>query len=394
MSLKPTNLRGDVSRLLDDGYEVSISEQHIVMSNVPYVNAEKEVARGMLVSTLDGTFSEIMRPSDHVIMFQGDYPCDSEGNPLKKIENSSQTETIAGKWVVNHRFSSKPLRGHYVDYYEKMITYAALLSHHASSIDPSSTPMTHRVVAPVDDSPFVYFDNASGRAGISNVTQKLTHQSVAIIGLGGTGSYVLDFVAKTPVDEIHLFDGDFFEQHNAFRAPGAPTVEQLRQRSHKVDYFALIYQNMHRGIIPHSEYITGENLELLSGLDMVFICIDANEAKKPIIKALEEYNISFIDVGMGVNLVEGGLVATLRTTTSTPEHREHVHRRKRIPLSSSANNNEYQHNIQISELNAMNACFAVIQWKQHCGFYRDTERELYTLYTSSANHVLNEDDAA
>jgi tRNA A37 threonylcarbamoyladenosine dehydratase len=51
---------------------------------------------------------------------------------------------------------------------------------------------------------------------------------------GGTGSYVLDFVAKTPVKEIHLFDGDIFDQHNAFRAPGAPSGEELEQRLKKV----------------------------------------------------------------------------------------------------------------------------------------------------------------
>lgn len=126
---------------------------------------------------------------------------------------------------------------------------------------------------------------------------------------------------------------------------------------------------------------------------MVFICIDANEAKVPIIAALEAFDMKFIDVGMGVNLVSGGLVAMLRTTTSTPNHRQHVHERKRIPMNKSVNNNEYVHNIQVSELNAMNACFAVIQWKQECGFYRDTERELFTVYSLASNHILNEDAA-
>jgi hypothetical protein len=37
-------------------------------------------------------------------------------------------------------------------------------------------------------------------------------------GLGGTGSYILDLVSKTPVNEILLFDSDDFLQHNAFRS--------------------------------------------------------------------------------------------------------------------------------------------------------------------------------
>jgi tRNA A37 threonylcarbamoyladenosine dehydratase len=47
--------------------------------------------------------------------------------------------------------------------------------------------------------------------------------------MGGTGSYILDLVAKTAVMEIHLFDGDDFNQHNAFRAPGAASLEDLEK---------------------------------------------------------------------------------------------------------------------------------------------------------------------
>ena len=50
--------------------------------------------------------------------------------------------------------------------------------------------------------------------------RKLELGSVAIVGLGGTGSYCTgSLLAKTHVKNIHLFDGDVFEQHCAFRAP-------------------------------------------------------------------------------------------------------------------------------------------------------------------------------
>ena len=76
-------------------------------------------------------------------------------------------------------------------------------------------------------------------------------QKVAIVGVGGTGSYVLDLVAKTPVREIHLFDGDDFLQHNAFRAPGAPSLEQLVAKPKKASYFKAIYDKMRTGIFVH-----------------------------------------------------------------------------------------------------------------------------------------------
>ncbi len=393
MSQKPTNLRVDVARLIGDGYEVAIEHSHLVMRNVPYVTSSREIKRGMLISTMTGSFSEVVRPSDHVIMFAGDYPCDAEGKPLENIRNNTRNENVAGQWMINHRFSSKPKSGYYVDYYEKMSTYAAILANQAAAIDPECTASTNRVIASTDDSPFQYFDNASSRVGISEVTQKLTKRSIAIVGLGGTGSYLLDYLAKTPVEEIHLFDGDVFEQHTAFRCPGAASIEEILGRPLKVDFLTEKYGKMHRGIVAYDEYINEENVGKLEGFDMVFLCIDTNEAKAPITRALESFGAKFIDVGIGVNIVKNGLTATLRTTTSTPANRQHVYDRKRIPMNAAPGNNEYARNIQIAELNAINAGFAILQWKQECGFYRDTEHELYSLFRVADNHILNEDAA-
>lgn len=393
MSQKPINLRADVARLLDEGYEVAIEHQHLVMRNVPYVNALRQVKHGMLISTLDGSFSEQVRPSDHVIMFVGEFPCDRSGKPLEAIRNSTGNANVADQWIINHCFSSKPKRGHYNDYHEKMVTYASIISNQAAAIDPSQTARTFRVIETSNDSPLVYYDNASARAGISNITRKLENQRIAIVGLGGTGSYILDFITKTPVDEIHLFDADIFKQHNAFRCPSAASIEQLKQRLKKVEYLASIYGKMHRHIIPYTDFITEKNIDQLNGFDMVFLCLDANDEKAAIISALEGYDAKFIDAGMGVNLVDNGLTAALRTTTSTPGNRNHVHERKRIPLHTNGENNEYARNIQVAELNAINAGFAVVQWKQECGFYRDTEHELFSLYRVADNHILNEDAA-
>ena len=90
---------------------------------------------------------------------------------------------------------------------------------------------------------------------------------IAIVGLGGTGSYVLDLVAKTPVREIHLFDGDRFLQHNAFRSPGAPTVEELQRVPPKVTHFQTLYCRMRRNIVAHECFIDSGNVDLLADMD-------------------------------------------------------------------------------------------------------------------------------
>ena len=255
--------------------------------------------------------------------------------------------------------------------------------------------MTAKTFRPVpaaegeEETVFKYIDTASTRAEIGSVTAKLaTVRKVAIVGLGGTGSYVLDFVAKTPVGEIHLFDGDEFLQHNAFRSPGAPSLEELVTKPKKAVYFKGIYDKMRNGIFVHETYIGPENVDELRDMNFVFICLEG-PAKKLIVEKLEEFGIAFIDVGMGVYLSEGSLGGILRTTTSTPTQRDHV--RTRISFSDDTDRNEYNVNIQIADLNALNAALAVIKWKKLMGFYQDLDFEHHCTYTIGGNMLRNED---
>jgi hypothetical protein len=297
---------------------------------------------------------------------------------------------LGGGLVVQHSFSSKPNEG-YANYYDKMMTYATILSSPARSLDPNVTATPFPVIEVEEqESVFHYEDTASSRAQIGAVTEKLKVGPIAIVGLGGTGTYVLDSVAKTPVIAIHLFDGDKFSSHNAFRSPGAASIEELRQEPQKVAYFAERYSRMRRNIIPHNEYLNAENVSLLEGMAFVFICLDKGEIKRAIVEKLEALCISFIDVGMGVELVDDALLGILRVTTSTPDKREHVREKNRIAFVDTGDN-DYSHNIQIAELNALNASLAVIRWKKLLGFYKDFEQEHFSAYTIDGNHMSNED---
>lgn len=64
-----------------------------------------------------------------------------------------------------------------------------------------------------------------------------------------------------------------------------------------------VYSKMYWGIIVYSEFIIVENVEKLRGFDMVFLCIDVNEVKVFIVLVFEGFDVKFIDVGIGVNLV-------------------------------------------------------------------------------------------
>ncbi len=209
--------------------------------------------------------------------------------------------------------------------------------------------------------------------------------------MGGTGAYALDLVAKTPVPEIRLIDGDDFLTHNAFRIPGAASLDELRQVQKKVHYLRGVYSKVHRGIVPHAVALDQTNFHLLDGATFAFICMDAGEPKKLAIWKCEEMGIPFVDVGMGLELVDGSLGGILRVTASTPKMRTHVHD-GRISFDSGGDENElYSTNIQVADLNALNAALAVVKWKKIRGFYRDLEREHHSTYTTDGNLLLNGD---
>jgi hypothetical protein len=380
-----------LSRLRDEGFDIEIRSGFLLVHNVPYVNAQREIKFGVLVSDLSLAGGVTARPGNHVAHFIGTHPCDKDGVEIAKIKNQSQEKPLGPDLVIQHSFSSKPADG-YIDYHHKMQTYFVIISGPAYSIDPI-LPRPTRVVVESDDeeSVFNYADTASSRAEINTVTDKLRIGPVAIVGLGGTGSYVLDQVAKTPVTGIHLYDGDRFLQHNAFRSPGAPSIDELREQPMKVDYFKAIYSKMHARIQASPEYITEANVNELTKMAFVFICLDRGQPRRLIFDALTEAGIPFIDVGMGVEYVDGSLRGIVRVTTSTAENRGHVVGKVSF---SDGEADDYATNIQIADLNMLNAALAVIRWKKLFDFYSDLEGEHSSTYTIDGNALDNEDKNA
>jgi len=392
MSQQLINLSPDLKRLRDEGFEIEIRNDHLLIAGIPYVNSKKELKRGILVSDLSMSGNKTIKPANHVAHFSGEHPCQNDGAIIPNITCESSSKVIGGL-TINYSFSCKPSKGGYEDYYEKVTTYVEIISAHAKSMDDKLTAKTFKTIESSDpDSVFHYFDTNSSRAGISVISDKLKTHKVAIIGLGGTGSYILDLIAKTPVKEIHLFDGDKFFSHNAFRSPGAPSVEELNKAQNKVNYFSDIYSRMRKNIIPHENYINASNVDQLLSMDFIFMSIDKADIKKLIIEKLDQAKLPFIDVGMGIEVVDESLIGILRVTTSTDVKREHVRDNGRIPLSDGAND-EYSQNIQIADLNALNATLAVIKWKKICGFYQDLENEHHSTYSINVNQLLSDDQS-
>ncbi len=235
---------------------------------------------------------------------------------------------------------------------------------------------------------FCYLDTFSSRAGITELNNVLALPKVVIIGLGGTGAYLLDLLAKTPILALHLYDGDVFRTHNAYRAPGAAGLEDLRAGKYKVDYYHRTYSLMRRGIEAHAEHVTRANVAEILDADFVFLAMDTGPDKKTIIAALTARGVPFIDTGVGLNPDTGGINGLIRITFSAPGHTDHIERDQLISYFAGEDA-EYDTNLQVVELNSLTAVLAVLRYKKYLHFYADTENEHHTVYAVDSNDLFN-----
>jgi hypothetical protein len=380
MSSAPFARSADLRRLIDQGFELDIRAGHLVVSDVPYVTSDGTVARGVLATELHLEGDVTRKPITHVAKWVGAHPCDRSGVPLKALVNGNQRREIAPGLIIDFTFSSKPDVAD-ADYFEFVTRYVDMFEGPAQAIDPTATARTFKKAQPAeDDSPFLYIDTASSRARIAAVVERVALERVGVIGLGGTGSYILDLIAKCPIREIHLFDGDVFGQHNAFRAPGAAAIEELGQD--KVSHWAAVYGKMRRGVIAHPGFLDASNVDQLVGLDFAFVSMDPGLGKRAVVGQLRAQGTAFTDVGMGVAEEDGKVAGILRVTLSTAERPADI---EFGPDDAGI----YDQNAQIAELNALNAALAVIRWKKLYGFYRDLRGEVETDYQLDTNNLIN-----
>ncbi len=141
------NLNPDLKRLDDEGYQLEIRGAHLLVHHIPYLNSELQIKYGILVCVLTLSSTERLgRPANHTIFFIGEIPHNKDRTIIPIINNSNNrrlTESI----IVNHYFSSKPPTGNFLDYYEKVRTYAEILSSQAKAIDSNVTEKPNRIKA-------------------------------------------------------------------------------------------------------------------------------------------------------------------------------------------------------------------------------------------------------
>jgi len=269
--------------------------------------------------------------------------------------------------IVQRSFSNKPKdTGQFKDFFDKLESYVAIISGPAIDLHQAN-PYTFRAVKEViPDSVFKVHDTLTSRAEITDLNARLKNDIIAIIGLGGTGAYVLEFLVRTLVREIRAFDKDEFRVHNAFRSPGKIEISEFGKP--KGDVYFSRYENFRSGLYFNRKFVDTCCSEDFNDVTFAFVCVDKGLSRAGIFDLLISKKIPFIDVGMGLNRKQGPLNGMLRTTYYSAEHGQNLRDKGLAELADSPDD-LYRTNIQISELNALNACLAVIKFKQLRGFY-------------------------
>lgn len=381
VSFDPWSRSDDLARLIAAKYELELTKDaYLLVHNVPYLDEHRSVQRGTLVTKLELNGDVTVNPvDDHVAYFIGSTPYRWNDERLTPLAEANLR--LADGRVAPFSMSLKSPEGdRYPDYFAKVEYHIQNIETEAKQIDPAISAQTGGpCTIDMDEWPFEYADTASGRAGIGAINGRLSGQRIAIVGLGGTGSYILDLVAKCPVKEIHLYDGDHFSSHNAFRAPGAASLDEVRAGRPKVERYAEIYSRMKRQVVPHAYNVDPANVIDLRDIDFVFLAMEGGATKRAVVDELERMGKPFVNASMGVKKPGAGdqLQAIVEINGSTVVDRECF--RRKVDFGELDADDPYMENIQLAELNALNASMAVLWWKKHTGIYVSNKAKYWML---------------
>lgn len=372
------------------GYQVDFVGGYLVIYGLPYLNKDGGLAHGDWISPLDLSEKTIDAPKDHQAWWRGSRPHDQTKRELR-LGGGVARVTVAPDLVSDYSFSFKLLENgamrSYRSFEEKVQTYLDTITSPALAAYPEATPLRGIAVkAAAQGSPLRFPDTMSARYHMNDVSSLLRGKKVAIIGLGGTGSYILDVIARTHLERIALFDDDKVHVHTIFRIPGfiPNSIGSL-----KVESLARQYGQWHAGLEPVPERITPENIERLGEFDFVFVSVDDGPSRLHIVDWLSSKGIPYVDCGMGLNRSSVGLSGFVRITGTDRKAFENNVNTARLPIEN-AKADEYRRQAQIAELNMLNAALAVMRFKQHFGLFDRLDDSTWYIFDSAMFEIDSE----
>lgn len=131
--------------------------------------------------------------------------------------------------------------------------------------------------------------------------RNLSALRVGVVGIGGTGSQVVQQLAHLGVRDFVLVDDDHVEQTNLPRLAGAAWWDALLRRKKTA-----VARRTIRRLAPRAKIVTTgslrrlESLQALASVDLIVGCVDNDGARLVLAELAAAHLVPYLDVGVGI----------------------------------------------------------------------------------------------
>ena len=333
------------------GYTVSRTSKSVIAEGVPYRKADGQIGYcRVTVLSQPGTDTPGLgyAGAPHTALIEG-----VEGGAVHNVDGTEIGNRVAqgNNWCsLSIKKGTTESPAEYENVWEQLLRYVYVISE----------------------------GGAADRIKMEEWRAKLKKEVVGIVGLGGTGSYILDLVSKTDIGRIIAWDGDSLEERNTRRGVGP--AKRLREKlgQNKSQVLSEEYADNECEIAFHACDFTEDDIETLREVSFLFIAVDRNESREVVRRAADHVGVACIDVGLGLRVQEGAVTGGCQAALFNGQGN-----RQSEPINDGgvAGGEQAYRMVHLPEIHALNAALAVIKWRRFRGQYRET------------GHVLSRYDA-
>ena len=229
-------------------------------------------------------------------------------------------------------------------------------------------------------------EGAVDRIRMKEWREKLKNETVGIVGLGGTGSYILDLVSKSGIEKIFVWDGDTLGERNTRRGVGATKRWRDKLGEYKAQVLSEEYSDDSCEINFFCHDFTDGETEMLRNVTFLFIAVDRSESRNEVRIAANAAKVPYIDVGLGFCIDQGKVTGGCQSVLSDGQELQDC---DLINDGCVAGGEQAYRMVHLSEMHALNAALAVMMWRRFRGQYRNTG-DVLNRYDADWNTLLKE----
>ena len=117
----------DIRHLVEKGYAVALDSNYLIIRDIPYLDSQRQLQAGAIVTKLVFIDNERVTQDDHQIFFAGSVPHNLDGTPIPNLAGGPTQLALSAASsdvVVQRSFSNKPkISGRFQDFFEKIESY-------------------------------------------------------------------------------------------------------------------------------------------------------------------------------------------------------------------------------------------------------------------------------